>query len=301
MKFDPNQLAALAAVLRLGTFDAAAHSLSVTPSAVSQRVKALEERVGSALVKRGQPCTGTEAGVRLAKHAEDVAVLEGLVSSALSLDQNSQDPLPHLRLAVNADSLATWFIPALAATPGLLFDLVIDDQDHSADWLKRGEVSAAITSHCAPVTGCNAQALGAMRYEATASPAFMERWFKKGLTPETLAQAPCLIFNAKDGLQQRWIQQHFGQGITPPAHFIPSTQGFADAAEAGLGWGMNPVHLIEPALSSGALVPLLTNSALEVNLTWQVSRVMASALAPLTRAVLSSAKQSLIPPARSGT
>ncbi|WP_122076752.1 LysR family transcriptional regulator ArgP [Pseudophaeobacter sp. EL27] len=294
MKFDPNHLSALAAVLRLGTFEAAAHSLSVTPSAVSQRIKALEERVGTALVKRGLPCTGTEAGLRLAKHAEDVAVLEGLVSSELSLDQDSQETPPHLRIAVNADSLATWFIAAMAATPGLLFDLVIDDQDHSADWLKRGEVSAAITSHSAPVTGCNAKSLGAMRYEASASPAFMEKWFSKGLTPETLARAPCLIFNAKDALQRRWLLRYFDQEITPPAHFIPSTQGFADAAEAGLGWGMNPVILIERALKSGSLVPLLPDSALEIDLTWQVSRVMSSALAPLTRAVLSSARQHLI-------
>lgn len=294
MRFDPNHLSALASVLRLGSFEAAAHSLFVTPSAVSQRIKALEERVGTVLVKRGLPCTGTEAGLRLAKHAEDVAVLEGLVSQELALDHNSQDAPPHLRIAVNADSLATWFITAMAATPGFLFDLVIDDQDHSAEWLKRGEVSAAITSHSAPVAGCNAQPLGAMRYEASASPTFMTRWFREGLNPTRLAQAPCLVFNAKDGLQQRWIRQHFDQDITPPAHFIPSTQGFADAAKAGLGWGMNPVNLIEPALRSGALVPLLPNSALQVNLTWQVSRVMASALAPLTKAVLSSAKQHLI-------
>lgn len=300
MQFDPNHLSALAAVLRLGSFEAAAHNLSVTPSAVSQRIKALEERVGTALVKRGLPCTGTEAGLRLAKHAEDVAILEGQVSNALALDQNSPQTPPHLRIAVNADSLATWFISAMAATPGLLFDLVIDDQDHSTDWLKRGEVSAAVTSHSTPVTGCNAQPLGAMPYEASASPAFMQKWFGQGITPETLAQAPQLIYNAKDALQQRWVQQQFGRQITAPCHFIPSTQGFADGAQAGLGWGMNPVQLIEPALNSGALVPLLPNSALEVDLTWQVSRVMASALAPLTRAVLGSAKQHLIQPPRRG-
>lgn len=294
MKFDPNQLSALAAVLRLGSFEAAAHSLFVTPSAVSQRIKALEERVGSALVKRGLPCTGTEAGLRLAKHAEDVALLEGLVARELALDQNSLEPPPHLRIAVNADSLATWFISAMAATPGLLFDLVIDDQDHSADWLKRGEVSAAVTSHSGTITGCNAQPLGAMRYEASASPAFMARWFPQGLTPARLAQAPCLIYNAKDALQQRWLHRHFGPQITPAAHFIPSTQGFADAAQAGMGWGMNPVNLIAPALASGALVPLLPDSALDIDLSWQVSRVMASALAPLTQAVLSSARQHLI-------
>ena len=204
---------------------------------------------------------------------------------------------PHLRTAINADSLATWFIPAMAATPDLLFDLVIDDQDHSAEWLKRGEVSAAVTAHDKPSTGCDAYPLGAMRYIATASPAYLARYFPQGLNAQTLAQAPCLIFNAKDALQQRWLEQHFGKGISPPAHFLPSTQGFADAARAGLGWGMNPVGLVAPALASGELVPLLPDTALDIALTWQVSRVMAPALASLTRAVLSSARNHLIQPA----
>lgn len=296
MKFDPNQLAALSAVLRLGSFEGAAQSLGVTPSAISQRLKALEERVGIALVKRALPCTGTEAGIRLAKHAEDIALLEGQVSRELALDTTRCDAPPHLRVAVNADSLATWFIDAMAATPDILFDLVIDDQDHSADWLLRGEVSAAVTAHHKPITGCNARALGAMRYEASASPDYMARWFPQGVTATALAQAPCLVFNAKDGLQRRWIATHFSSDITPPAHFIPSTQGFADAATAGMGWGMNPVALIAPQLRSGDLQPLLPDSALDIALSWQVSRVMAPALAPLTRAVLGSAKRHLISP-----
>ncbi|MCD9148892.1 LysR family transcriptional regulator ArgP [Pseudophaeobacter flagellatus] len=295
MQFDPNHLSALAAVIRLGSFDSAAQSLGLTPSAVSQRIKALEERVGGALIKRGLPCTGTKAGQRLAKHAEDVAVLEGQVSRALALDPSPEAP-PLLRIAVNADSLATWFIAAMVATPDLLFDLVIDDQDHSADWLKRGEVSAAITAHAQPVPGCNAQPLGVMRYQAMASPAYMAKWFAGRPTAQALAQAPCLTYNPKDTLQQRWIQLYFGKTITPPAHFIPSAQGFADAALAGLGWGMIPVAQMAPALKSGALVPLLPDSAMDVALNWQVSRVMASALAPLTRAVLSSARHHLPPP-----
>jgi LysR family transcriptional regulator (chromosome initiation inhibitor) len=300
MMFDPNHLSALAAVLRLGSFEAAAQTLSVTPSAISQRIKALEERVGTALVKRALPCTGTEAGLRLAKHAEDVALLEGLVSSELALENSTADAPPRLRVAVNADSLAIWFIEAMAATPDLLFDLVIDDQDHSAEWLKRGEVSAAVTAavtaHGKPIAGCNAQPLGAMRYQASASPGYVAKWFAEGITPQTLARAPCLTFNAKDALQRRWITQYFGTDIAPPAHFIPSTQGFADAAEAGLGWGMNPVGLIDTALQSGRLVTLLPDSALDIALTWQVSRIMAPALAPLTRAVLGSARHHLIQP-----
>lgn len=52
-----DQLAALAAVIECGSFDAAADRLHVTPSAVSQRIKALESRVGQVLVVRDKPCT----------------------------------------------------------------------------------------------------------------------------------------------------------------------------------------------------------------------------------------------------
>jgi LysR family transcriptional regulator (chromosome initiation inhibitor) len=292
MQLAPNQLAALGAVLRHGSFEAAAHALNVTPSAVSQRIKALEDRIGTVLVNRGQPCIGTAAGLRLAKHAEDVALLEGQIARDLSLPADST--AAQLRCAINADSLATWFVPAMAACPDLLFDLVIDDQDHSADWLRRGEVSAAVTHGSKAVTGCDLFELGALRYVATASPAYLDRWFAAGINVATLSAAPCLIFNAKDALQRCWMERHVAPGLTPPAHFLPSSQAFVDAARAGLGWGMNPLSLVEEELASGHLVELIPGTALDVPLGWQVSRVMAPALAPVTRAVVETARQYLI-------
>lgn len=294
MQFDPHHLAALAAILRHGSFEAAAAELSVTPSAISQRIKALEDRVGTSLIHRGPPCTGTPAGMRLAKHAEDVGVLEGQLSRDLSLGETTAPA--RLRIAVNADSLATWFIAALVATPDLLFDLVIDDQDHSADWLKRGEVSAAVTASGKPVGGCDATPLGALRYVATASPDFMARWFGDGVTAATLQAAPCLTFNAKDALQRGWIADNFGQKISPPTHFLPSTQAFVAAARAGMGWGMNPEPLVRGHIRNGRLVPLVANAMLDVPLTWQISRIMAPALEPLTKAVREAAQKGLIAP-----
>lgn len=288
MQMDPSQLAALAAVLRLGSFEAAAQALRVTPSAISQRIKALEERIGATLVRRGTPCTGTTAGLRMAKHAEDIGLLEAQLARELALEGGA-GPV-RLRVAVNADSLASWFITAMAATEDVLFDLVVDDQDHSADWLKRGEVSAAVTASTRAVTGCDAHALGALDYVATASPDFMARWFAKGVTPQAAARAPCMIFNAKDNLQHQWLERHVAAGLSPPAHFLPSTQAFIDAAAAGLGWGMNPLAMVEQDIRSGRLVPLLAGSTLPVPLTWQVTRVMAPALAEVTHAVLKSAR-----------
>ncbi|WP_171175469.1 LysR family transcriptional regulator ArgP [Ruegeria sp. HKCCA4633] len=294
MLLDPNQLSALSTILRLGSFEAAAVELAVTPSAISQRIKALEDRVGAALIRRGTPCTGTPAGLRIARYAEDVGLLESQLARELALEQ---DPVSaRVRIAVPADVLATWFIDAMAQVPDMLFDLVIDDQDHSAEWLKRGEVSAAVTVGGRPVTGCDVTPLGVLRYLPTASPAFIETWFKDGVNKGTLGKAPCLVFNQKDSLQKAWLSKYAAPNLSPPFHFLPSSNGFVDAAIAGLGWGMNPAVLSKDALEYGRLQPLLANAPLDVALNWQVGRVLAPALKPLTHAVRRAAKQVLLPP-----
>jgi len=293
MQFDPHHLSALTAVLRLGSFEQAAADLSVTPSAISQRIKALEERVGTSLVNRGNPCTGTRSGRRLAKHAEDVGLLEGLVARDLALTGATAPT--RLRIAVNADSLATWFVDAMAAVEGILFDLVIDDQHFSADWLKRGEVSAAITLAGKTIPGCDATALGSLGYIATASPDFVNQWFAGGVSATALQSAPCLVFNAKDTLQSTWIAAVLGQHLSPPCHYLPSSQGFVEAARAGIGWGMNPEVLVRDHIREGRLVALVADTPLDVPLTWQVSRIMAQSLMPVTLAVRAAAKTVLVP------
>jgi LysR family transcriptional regulator (chromosome initiation inhibitor) len=287
---DPH-LAALAAVDRRGSFEAAAASLGVTPSAISLRIKTLEDRVGCLLIRRGQPARATETGLRLIRHHDQVALLEQALAADLPLPASGTATL---RLAVNADSLATWVIEALAATPGLLFDLVIDDQDHSQDWLRRGDVAGAITGHAGPLQGCDTVPLGALRYRATASPAFRARHFPQGVTAQTLARAPALNFSNKDRLQEVWAAQVTGQALVLPAHRIGSTQGFVDAALAGLGWGMNPERLVATHLASGHLVELVADHPLDVPLYWQFSRLAAPAMAPLTRALRAAAARHLL-------
>lgn len=290
-------LSALAAVIRTGSFERAARQLNVTPSAISQRIKLLEERVGTVLVIRGQPCLATEVGQRLCQHVEQVALLESSMRQTLPGLQAESRPMT-LRIAVNADSLATWFVQAMAETEGFLFDLVLDDQDYSADWLRRGEVMAAVTSHGMPIQGCNCRPLGALRYIATASPGFVERWFPDGFTKESAVHAPSLIFNQKDRLQSMWLRQVFGEEIQPPLHWLPSSQAFVDAALAGLGWGMNPETLVQEHLRTGRLVALDPQVDLEVPLFWQESRIVGQVMSDVTRAVLKTARAMLafIPP-----
>lgn len=284
---DYPQLQALSAVHRRGSFDLAAASLGITPSAISQRIKALEDRIGALLIQRGQPCIATETGLRLIHHFDAVMLME----AALPLP----DPAPAaVRIAVNADSLATWVIPALSACPGMLFDIVIDDQDVSQDWLRRGEVAGAITSHPGPLQGCDTVPLGRLRYHASASPDFVARWLADGVTPAALTRAPALTFSDKDRLQSDWLATHLGPGIAYPTHRLASSQGFVDAALAGLGWGMNPAPLVAGYLAAGRLVELIPGTPLDIALHWQFARRTAPALEPLTRALRTAAKRVLL-------
>jgi LysR family transcriptional regulator (chromosome initiation inhibitor) len=291
---DPAHLAALAAVHRRGSFELAAADLHVTPSAISQRLKTLEERIGTLLIRRGTPCTATETGLRLIRHHDELALLE----HALAADLPGIAPGPAtLRIAVNADSLATWVIPALAATQGFLYDIVIDDQDVSQDWLRRGEVAAAVTSHPGPLQGCDTLPLGALRYRATASPGFMARHLPNGPSPQALSRAPAVVFSEKDRLQHLWADRVTGGATVRtgfPIHRLASSHGFVDAALAGLGWCMNPETLVARHIAKGRLIDLAPDIPLDVPLHWQFARLTAPALAPLTRALQEAARAVLI-------
>ncbi|TRL42735.1 LysR family transcriptional regulator ArgP [Rhizobium straminoryzae] len=292
-------LRAVAAVIRTGSFERAARQLHVTPSAVSQRVRQLEDRLGTVLVVRGTPCTATEKGAWLCRHMDQVAMLEtDLLEKLPALDGGSVDTRPvTVRIATNADSLGTWFLEAVAnfsRETGYLVDIAVDDQDHTAAWLERGEVLAAVTGMSRPVQGCRQSPLGILRYRATASPTFISRHFADGVTRERLARAPLLTFNRKDGLQLRWLAETMDIDTSPPTHWLPSTQGFVEACLSGMGWGMNPDLLTAGHLASGRLVELVAGTPVDVPLFWQVSRLAAAPLEALTRHVLSVARSRLV-------
>jgi LysR family transcriptional regulator (chromosome initiation inhibitor) len=302
---DAALLAAVAAVVREGSFERAARALSVTPSAVSQRVRLIEERLGTVLIVRGAPCTATETGARLCRHAELVGMLEADLRRdlpALASEPMADGGRPTLRVAVNADSLGTWFIDALAdfgRHESALLDVAVDDQDHTAEWLLRGHVLAAVTSLAAPVQGCRCRKLGALRYVATASPAFVRRWFAQGLTAEALARAPSLLFNRKDRLQAQWVRRVLRPAggvrreIDLPTHWLPATQAFIDASLAGIGWGMNPLPLAQLHLAAGRLVELAPGQPLDVPLYWQCARLPVPMLDRLTASVARVAARTL--------
>lgn len=288
---------AVAAVVRTGSFEKAARALNVTPSAISQRVRQLEERLGTVLVVRGTPCIATEKGAWLCRHTELVGMLEGELLQQLPELGGTSGPAT-LDIAVNADSLGTWFLPAAAAfstqSPALL-NITVDDQDHTDDWLRRGKVLAAVTSLAEPVIGCKVIPLGKLRYHATASPDFVARHFPGGVGIDALQQAPALTFSQKDTLQLDWIVRVFGASDPVPTHWLPSTQGFVEACLLGMGWALNPAQLVKEHLEAGRLVELVPGACLDISLYWQVSRLAAEQFQPLTQAVVDAAARALVP------
>ena len=294
MQFDYAGFAALAAVLRSGSFHTAADRLGVTASAVSQRIKQLEERFGGILVIRGKPCRPSPMGNRLLRHIEALEVMETQLTADLDLSDGSGS-FGTIRIGVNADSLATWFIDAMQGLPNTLCELVICDQDFSDELLREGQVAVAITGTDKPVQGCDLMSLGLLPYAATASPGYMAQYFPDGPDENSLRAAPSLRFSDRDQLQAQWIRETLGLTLQASSHMIPTTNGFVDACLAGLGWGLNPLVMVEDHIAAGRLVELLPGRRLSVPLYWQVMRNQKQALAPLTQSVRNSAARHLLP------
>ncbi|MFI9063365.1 LysR family transcriptional regulator ArgP [Streptomyces sp. NPDC053429] len=298
------QVRTLLAVVDEGTFDAAAAALHVTPSAVSQRVKALEQRTGRVLLMRTKPVRATESGQVVVRFARQLARLERDARAELGMDMADGRGPVRLPVAVNADSLATWFLPALTRVPQdppVCFELHREDEAHTTALLREGQVMAAVTSSPDPVAGCTVRALGLARYLPVAAPAFVARYLGG---PRSLADrlrgAPTIVFDRRDELQDRFVRSLAGAGAdeTPAGavrHHVPTSEGFRDAVAAGLGWGMVPQSQAEPLLASGELVLLTPRRPLDVPLYWQQWKLDSPALAALAAVIARAAEEALLP------
>ncbi|ROT33159.1 LysR family transcriptional regulator ArgP [Micromonospora sp. HM5-17] len=290
------QLRTFVAVIDQGSFEAAARQLHVTPSAVSQRMKALETAIGRVLVERGKPARPTPSGEVVLRLARQVALLERDVLDQLGDDSTATAAgFTRIPIVVNGDSLNTWVLPALAAAvrAGICVDVYREDQDHSVELLRRGTVMAAVTSEARPVQGCAVRRLGRMRYRPMASPEFVRTWLPDGPTVANLARAPMLVFDRKDDLQHRYLRQRTRQPLDPPRSYLPSSGDFPEAIRLGLGWGMLPGQQIARYQDSGAIVPIDPDAVLDVPLYWQQWRLDSRLLTALADAVAAAAAASL--------
>lgn len=294
-QFPSEQLLTFATVLSEGTLDAAARLLHITPSAVSQRLKALEQSAGRVLLQRSNPAQPTEAGEVVLRLARQVAQLEADAGRELGLGSDgAQLAVP---IVVNADSLAVWFLQALSQVPvdlNVIFDLHRDDEQHSTSLLRSGTVMAAVTATPEPVQRCRVESLGVMRYLAVAAPHFVDRWFPglpDGLEAKVLNAAPTVDFDRKDTYQWAFVQSRSRTGGEPlpvrkgPRHYVPASQDFGDAIRLGLGWGLIPEVQCGPDIADGRLIELAPERPFDVPLYWQRWRTASRVLDVLSETV----------------
>ncbi len=295
--FDYDSLAAVSAVVREGTFESAARALNVTQSAVSQRIKQLEERLGAIVVVRGRPCVPTEFGLQLCRHMDQVMLLEHELKKNLGTHVDIGDTsAANLRIAVNSDSLATWF-PEVIYRAGqdlnVHFDIAADDQDHTLDRLRSGDAVAAITSSDIPVQGFRRLALGSMEYAAVATPRYVAENFAGGVTLDALQAARSLVFDRKDHLPSNWMLSVFGEAVPTRGHKVPSYEGYLECCLNGAGWGMMPTDSVGQYLKDGRLVELIEDRRSYVALHWYSSKSSSEVLRLLANAVLADARKRL--------
>lgn len=285
---DYRQLQALAAVIERGSFERAAQMLCLTQSAISHRIKQLESLMGQPVLLRTSPVRATLAGQRLLNHLQQVKQME----SALGLTDESAEMV--IRLATNADSLATWLPEALVLPEhsAVSFDLVVEDQSVGLKRMKQGEVMACVCADAYPVNGGRSQRLGALRYQAVASPAFIRRFGLQDDLTARLSQAPCLVFNQDDKLQHQYMAD-IASAEPQIIHRCPSSEGFLRAVVAGLGFGLLPQLQMQPYLDSGQLVDLTPDYHLDTPLFWHYWQTESPMLNYLRKNVMAVARHYL--------
>lgn len=300
--YDPDALECLAAILEEGGFERAAQRLSITQSAVSQRLRALEAQVGTVLVVRSRPLKATAAGQLLLKHTKMLRLLRA------DLENDLKELAPssagggreeeRVSVAINADSIATWALPALneLAIKGLPIEIITDDQDFTHEWLREGQVLGCVTSMNQALRGCRMEPLGRMDYAAVASAAFARQHLPDGLTAHTFARVPFVAFNRKDDLQREFVAKAFGlKRVVLRQLFVPSSEGQVRAVRADWGVSVTPRMLVQPLLDAGELVDVAPFYHHPVALYWHCWNLSSEVLDALSGALRREAAEKLKP------
>ncbi|WOF22016.1 LysR family transcriptional regulator ArgP [Microbacterium betulae] len=292
MWISPELAETVAAIVDEGSLEGAARALRITPSAVSQRLRALEAQLGRVLVVRSKPARPTEAGSVVVRLSRQYALLGHDAGVALGLEGPGRMNVP---IAVNADSLATWLLPGLepvTRSHDVAFELRREDEDRTADLLEAGAVMAAVTSQREPIAGCTVTPLGLVIYDAVATPGYVARWMPEGITRSALARGPLIDFDRADDIQSAWLRERGVEPRQPPRHYVPASEDYAAAVRLGLGWGMLPPQQSQPSIEAGLLVPL-GEPRMRVPLYWQQWNLRSPLLSDIREAVVSAARAAL--------
>ncbi|MCK0163683.1 LysR family transcriptional regulator ArgP [Marinobacter sp. S6332] len=281
---DYKLLEALATVIETGGFERAGAVLGLSQSAISQRIRTLEVRIGQPVLFRSPVPKATPAGQQLLNHVQQVQLLERDLAKSLP---TLSEPTARLRIALNADSLATWWATAVGEfcqSEMLLLDMVVEDQDIALRRMREGDVAACLCSNSQPVAGARCIPLGGMTYLPLATPSYKTQYFNQGFTEQSLQTAPAIVFGPNDQLQHRFLAQNGYHGAFP-YHLCPSSEGFVKLALAGMGYGMIPEIQAQHEIKAGRLVNIAPGQSLKVELYWHFWRHSGGVMERLTAAL----------------
>ena len=297
--FDTDALECLAAIVEEGGFERAAVRLSITQSAVSQRLRSLEAQAGTVLLVRSRPLRATTAGRLLIKHAVQLRLLRA------DLDNDLQELTPgssaareedRISIAINADSIATWALPALGplVSEGLPLEIIADDQNFTHEWLREGQVLGCVTTLKQALRGCKVLPLGAMEYVAVASADYAQKHCPQGLQAGNFRQIPFIAFNRKDDLQAQFVGRALGlRRVSLIQRFVPSSEGQVRAVLAGWGASVVPRLQVQGLLDRGDLVDLAPDTTLPVSLYWHCWNLDSAVIDRLTQALVEGSREAL--------
>jgi LysR family transcriptional regulator (chromosome initiation inhibitor) len=297
--FDADALECLASIVEEGGFERAASRLSITQSAVSQRLRALEAQVGTVLLVRSRPVKPTSAGRLLIKHAMQMRLLRADLETdlhGLTPGSGAANEDDRISIAINADSVATWALSALdpLVQAGLPLEIITDDQDFTHEWLREGQVLGCVTTLKQALRGCKVLPLGAMRYVAVASSAYAAAHCPQGLDAHNFRHIPFIAFNRKDDLPADFVSRALGlRSVTLIQRFVPSLEGQVRAALAGWGASVLPEIRVRSLLASGELVNLAPQADLPIDLYWHCWNLDSAVIDSLTTALSQAAEQAL--------
>lgn len=267
MSFDRDQLETFSVVVETGHFGRAARVLNVTRGAVSQRIIALEGALGTPLLIR-DGIAPTPAGEALLRHIQALKLLEADTLQRIKPEEKSR---ARIAIAVNADSLATWFeaVACTIAKGNFTLELIVDDQDYTLPVLTRGEAMGCVSTASNAPTGFVAEPIGAIEYECVAAPEFAGAYFTQGLTLHDILAAPAVLFNRKDALHAVFLERVVGFPVSGySTHFFPSPVALLMAIRAGVGYGLVPSIQVQQLINSGDLISLAPHNSIAVSLYW---------------------------------
>jgi len=287
-------LEAFVAVIEETGFHGAAKRLALTQPAVSKRVKNLENLVGQPLIVRTSPPKPTPAGKRLLAHFYQVRLLEKSAWSEFMSQSDPEVPIP-LPIALNSESLSTWFLDAVEETvrlKNIVIQITTDDQDLTAEHLRAGTVLGCVTSNGNFPAGCRSTPLGTMPYVCVATPAFRSKYFSRGINRETLRVAPAAIYGKDDSLHEIFLRKVIDDsGFTqPPYHFVPSPEALVEITRRGLAYSVLPEVSVKGELRDKKLIELFPRKRHELKLFWQTLDFTNPILDALTKAIQKKAR-----------